>query len=530
MRFVRNNISDLSPLVANTGLGDGDELEIQRNPLSYTSINTHIPALQSRGVTVEFDDTTHLNQGEPRMVRMIYFLPNDRLYQAEVVQRMKDEIRTVQTFFAEQMESHGYGRRTFRVETDLQGEPKVHSVGGQHPFNHYDNTLGWAVFRELERAFDFNANIYFIVLGTDALRQGYNLPDVEGVGRRWSKNGGWMLVPNEFSWSLVAHELGHVFGLNHDFRASEYIMSYGPGQDRLSACHAEYLSMHPYFNPDTPIEEGPPPTIERISPPTYPAGSQNVTIRFQVNASEGLHQVLLFAGGLNACRGLEGEKAAVVEFDYNGSIDLRGFTNLSSTINHPMTVKVVDTEGNESDTFFILTEFSPHHIVTLSGHTDVVRSLSFSPDGTILASGGHDGTVKLWDVVTKQIIGTLIHGPHGVFVFSASFSPDGTILASGGYDGTVKLWDVATRQIISTLTHGGFVYSVSFSPDGTILASGGRDGTVKLWNVATRRIISTLTHGDFVDSVSFSPDGTILASGGHDGTVKLWDVATQTNY
>ena len=60
----------------------------------------------------------NLDVGEPRMVRMIYFLPKDRPYSAEVVQRMKDEIRVVQTFFVEQMEAHSYGNRTFSVETD----------------------------------------------------------------------------------------------------------------------------------------------------------------------------------------------------------------------------------------------------------------------------------------------------------------------------------------------------------------------------------------------------------------------------
>ena len=75
------------------------------NPLSYAAIKTHISVLQNRGVTVEFDDTTHLNVGELRTVRMIYFLPNDRPYRADVVQRMKDDIQLSQTFFAEQMEA-----------------------------------------------------------------------------------------------------------------------------------------------------------------------------------------------------------------------------------------------------------------------------------------------------------------------------------------------------------------------------------------------------------------------------------------
>ena len=60
--------------------------------------------------------SANLNVGEPRTVRMIYFLPNDRPYQADVVQKMKDEIRRVQNFYAQQMHAHGYGKKTFRFD------------------------------------------------------------------------------------------------------------------------------------------------------------------------------------------------------------------------------------------------------------------------------------------------------------------------------------------------------------------------------------------------------------------------------
>ena len=468
----------------------------------------------------------NLDVGEPRMVRLIYFTPNDWPYRADVVQKMKEDMHKIQAFYAEQMGAHGYGEVTFRVETDPQGQPLVHHVNGKHPFSHYDNTLGSEVFIELQAAFDFHANIYFIVLGTDALRQGNGQPAL-GVGYRRGKYGGMALVANDFSWDLVAHELGHAFGLGHDFRDKAYIMSYGPGQDRLSACHAEFLSVHPYFNANTPSEEGEPPTVELVSPRRYPAGSRSIPVRLQVNDLEGVHQVLLFAQrGLQACRGLEGDRSGLAEFEYNGGFGLEGFTSLSDSTGHTIFVHAVDTEGNVSDTFFTLAEDSPHHIATLEAHTGEVRSVSFSRDGT-LASGLDDGTIMLWDIAARQRIATL--EGHMNSVESVAFSPDGT-LASGAGDGTIMLWDIAARQRIATLEgQWGWVNSVSFSPDGGSLARGDSNskGTVKLWDVSTRQQIATLPHGDHVYSVSFSRDGMLLASGSEDRTVKLWDVATR---
>ena len=111
------------------------------------------------------------------------------------------------------------------------------------------------------------------------------------------------------------------------------------------------------------------------------------------------------------------------------------------------------------------------------GHADWVRSVSFSPDGTTLASGSGNA-ILLWDVATHTTIATL--QGHTAGVVSVSFSPDGATLASGSRDGTILLWDVATHTTIATLQgHTDQVLSVSFSPDGATLASGSRDGTVK---------------------------------------------------
>ena len=473
----------------------------------------------------------NVNVGEPRTVRMIYFLPNDRPYRAEAVQKMKDDMLIVQTFYAEQMEAHGYGKITFRFETDSQGEPMVHRVDGQYPSSHYRSSGG--LYGEIEQAgFNFNTNVCYIYDGGVNTTGG-------AFGMRRGKTGGFFLMTDVgYGWRIVAHELGHAFGLHHDFRDGTYIMSYGPGWNRLSACAAEFLAVHPYFNPNIPIEEEQSPTIELISPRTYPAGSKSVSIQLNVSDSEGLHQVFLFVTTrqphpgapfleVKTCRALEGKEDTVVGFDYDGVIPSDGSTSLSNPIAHLIHVEAVDTEGNISSVSFGLTEFVPHHIDTLEGHVGPVNSVAFSSDGKILATGGEDRTVKLWDVTTKQNITTLEHRDT---VFSVVFSHDGTTLASGA-GSTAELWDIATETSIATLEgHGNTVFSVAFSSDEVTLATGSWDGTVKLWNVTTRANFATLEgHAGPVDSVAFSSDEVTLAAGSWDASVKLWDVATQQN-
>jgi WD40 repeat protein len=164
--------------------------------------------------------------------------------------------------------------------------------------------------------------------------------------------------------------------------------------------------------------------------------------------------------------------------------------------------------------------------LTLKGHTNAVASVAFSPDGHTLASGSHDGTVRLWNTSTGVEIATL-QGRGCV-----AFSPDGRTLAAVSADGNVNLWDVATGRTAVTLQgHKHGVSSLAFSPDGKRLASGGRDSTVKLWDTTTGQRVRTLEKTGIDSCVAFSPDGNTIAIGsgsepfGHSWTVTLWDVA-----
>ena len=162
----------------------------------------------------------------------------------------------------------------------------------------------------------------------------------------------------------------------------------------------------------------------------------------------------------------------------------------------------------------------------LSGHTGTVYAVAYAPDGTTLATGGRDGTIRIWDTGTgkqqRQLSG------HTRTVYAVAYAPDGTTLATAGDDGTIRIWDTGTGKQQRQLSgHTGPMGSVAYAPDGTTLATGGRDGTIRIWDTGTGKQQRQLSgHTGPVQSVAYAPDGATLATGGDDGTIRIWDTGT----
>jgi WD40 repeat protein len=166
-------------------------------------------------------------------------------------------------------------------------------------------------------------------------------------------------------------------------------------------------------------------------------------------------------------------------------------------------------------------------VVTLPGHSDLVRSVALAADGRLVLSGSNDRSVRLWDLDTGRCV-RIMHD-HSAPVLSVAMTSDGRYGLSSSSDKTARVWDLATGASLRTLPTDGPSRVAALTPGARLALVAAHPGSLQAWDLMTgTRRLAFRGHTADITSVALSADGNFVLSGSYDGTLRLWDVATAT--
>lgn len=277
-----------------------------------------------------------------RQVRVVQFTPKDRTVQFAATASLRTQIKAVQTFYADQMHAHGYSNKTFQIETDANNAVVVHRITGRHNDVYYHTATLQKVQSEINTYFNTDTEVYavFVDVSTERIQGNCGIAYFDGGPAMFPLTGDCMT--GDAGIDLIAHELGHAFNLEHDFRDDTYIMSYGNDRDRISECAATLLDVSPYFNTHRNTRNTPA-TLQMLSQTSYTTGDTDWQLEFSATDSDGIHQIQLLHAlpndtpGLLGCQKFDGDRTVTASFTMPTGASLRP--------EHRVWLRVIDRNG-----------------------------------------------------------------------------------------------------------------------------------------------------------------------------------------